>query len=163
MATLSITTASGEVISGELHCMDPVTHALVIKDSTGAYTLINAAAISKITGDLSKMPVPDPRKLGIIVQLDDAKIRDREAKALVAAEKELNSQNFQVDTKTQQLFDRMRNIFPCRWDGLDMILFDSLCISAPYDIVKVRNGGNDDGLERVRKVLGVERKKLGLS
>jgi hypothetical protein len=152
--SLSITTNTGAVITGELHCLDPVTHAVVVKDSSGAYT--------KISGDLGKASVPNPRKLGLTVQLDDNKIRDREMKSMVAAEKELDSLNFEVDPQTQQLFDRMRNIFPCRWQGVEMILFDSLSVAPPYDAVKVRNGGNDDGMERVKKVLAGERKKLGL-
>jgi len=159
---LTITTNTGDVICGELHCLDPVTRAIVIKDSSGTYTLVNAGAITKITGDLEKAVMPNPKKLGLTVQLDDNKIRDREMKAMVAAEKELDSLNFEVDPLVQQLFDRMRNIFPCRWHGLEMILFDSLSIAPPYDVVKVRNGGNDDAVERVRKVLAGERKKLGL-
>jgi len=159
---LSITTSAGEVISGELHCLDPITRAIVVKDSSGAYTLINAGAITKIVGDLDKASVPNPRKLGISLQLDDNKIRDREMKAMVAAEMELDSLNFEVDPQIQQLFDRLRNIFPCRWRGLEIVLFDSLSIAPPYDVVKVRNGGNDDGMERVKKVLAGERKKLGL-
>ena len=160
--SLSITTNTGALITGELYCLDPVTRAVVIKDSTGACTLINAGSIAKISGDLSKASVPNPRKLGLTVQLDDNKIRDREMKAMVAAEKELESLNFEVDQQTQQLFDRMRNIFPCRWQGVEMILFDSLSIPPPYDVVKVCDGGNDDGMERVKKVLAGERKKLGL-
>jgi len=160
--SISITTNTGTVITGELHCVDPVTHAVVVKDSSGAYTLVNAGAITKISGDLSKALVPNPRKLGLTVQLDDKKIHDREMKAMMAAEKELDSLNFEVDPQTQQLFDRMRNIFPCRWQGVEMVLFDSLSIAPPYDAVKVRNGGNDDGIERVKKVLAGERKKLGM-
>lgn len=161
---IRITLVSGECLEGELYCMDPVTKAIVLKEADGGYSLVNSEGIAQITGDLAAFPVPDPIKTGLTVQLDANKIRDREMTAMVNAEKEIESQNFNVDPKVQQLFDRMRNIFPCVWSGADnhMILFDSLLVEGPsYDVVKVRSGGgSDDGIDRVRKVLKGERKKL---
>lgn len=159
---ITITTLGGEVFAGDIHCIDPITKALVIKDrETGVYTLVNAEAISKIDGDLNNIVTPDPIKLGLMVQLSDAKIADRERKAMEIAERELESQNFGVDVKVQQLFDRLRNLFPTfRWEGANMIVFDALCISPPYDTITVRNGQSDDGIERLRKVLMGERSKL---
>jgi len=161
---IKITLVSGETLEGEVYCIDPVTKAVVLKETDGGYSLVNSEGIAQITGDLSSFPVPDPVKTGLIVQLDAKKIRDREATAMTTAEKEIESQNFNVDPKVQQLFDRMRNIFPdCVWSGAEnhMVLFDSLMVEGPaYDTVRVSRGASDDGIDRVRKVLKGERKKL---
>jgi hypothetical protein len=159
---ISITLSGGEVFRGDIQCVDPVTKSLFIKDrETGAFTLINAASIKKIDGDLSKVATPDPAKLGITVQLDNAKIQNREGMAMEKAEKDLNSINLEVDGKVQELFLRLRKLYDSfRWEGVDMVVFD-MCISPPYETVRTRNGATaDDGLERLKKVLSSERSKL---
>lgn len=162
---IKLTLVGGEELDGEIYCIDPLTKAIVMKDVLGAYSLVNSNAITSISGDLSKVALPDPRKTGLTIQLDNNKVRDRELKAMMLAEKEIESQNFDVDPKVQQLFDRMRSIFPCSWDGVNMVIFDALVIQAPaYDTISVKVGAqNDDGIERVRKVLEGERKKLNMN
>ena len=44
------------------------------------------------------MAVPDPIKRGLTIQLDNNKIRERETKAMIHAEKEIESQNFRFRT-----------------------------------------------------------------
>ena len=85
----------------------------------------------------------------------------KEAEALMHAEAEIESVNFDVTPEAQSLFDRLRNIFPCKWMGKDMLIFENIKISPPYDTPKAI-GGNDDGLDRISKVLEGERRKLNL-
>jgi len=184
MTDISITLVSNEILKGDVYCIDPVTSAIILKGNDNTYSLINADAISNIDGDLSTMITPDPIKSGLTVQLDNDKIKDKELKAMIAAEKEIDSQNFNVDVKVQLLFDRMRNIFPCVWEksssnnnknsnsnsnssnsddkGSAMVIFEQLYIPPPYTTVLVKNGCSDDGIERVKKVLSGERRKLGM-
>ena len=146
--SIKLTLHGGSEVQGEIYCIDPVTKAIVLKDGEGTYSLVNSDAIESISGDLSQVAVPDPIKRGLTIQLDNNKIRERETKAMIHAEKEIESQNFSVDPKVQQLFDRMRNIFPCVWNGVDMMVFDTLIIKAPgYEAVTVREGKQgDDGM-----------------
>ena len=157
--SVKVSLITKEVIEGEVWCMDPISDGLVIKVKD-QYVLVNAEAIVDIDGDLAKVTAPDPKLIGMSV-VPIEKWHKKEMEALMHAEGEMDSVNFQVSAEAQSLFDRLRNIFPCKWMGKDMLIFENIKISPPYDTPKVI-GGNDDGLDRISKVLEGERRKLNL-
>ena len=159
MEVVKVILSTKETLEGTVFCVDPVTNALVLKVED-RYVVVNAEAIADIEGDLSKVKAPIPKDIGMqVVPLD--KWNKKEHEALTHAEGEIESVNFSVTPEAQSLFDRLRNIFPCQWRGQDMLIFENIRISPPYDAPKAI-GGNDDGIERIAKVLEGERRKLGL-
>ena len=158
-STVKVTLSTKEVLEGSVWCIDPVTDALVMKIED-QYVLVNAESIIDIEGDLSTVSVPNPKDIGMTV-IPIEKWQKKEMEALIHAEGEIASVNYDVSAEAQGLFDRLRNIFPCKWSGKDMIIFDNIKISPPYDNPKAI-GGNNDGLDRISKVLEGERRKLNL-
>lgn len=157
--TVKILLKTKETLEGQCFCIDPVTDAVVLKIED-KYVLVNAASIEDIEGDLSKVKTPVPKDIGMqVVPLE--KWGKKEHEAMVHAETEIESVNFDVTPEAQSLFDRLRNIFPCKWRGQDMLIFENIRISPPYTAPKAI-GGNDDGIDRIAKVLEGERRKLGL-
>ena len=156
---IKIVLTTKEILEGQCFCVDPVTDAVVMKIEN-KYVLVNAESIADIEGDLSKVKTPVPKDIGMqVVPIE--KWGKKEAEALMHAEAEIESVNFDVTPEAQSLFDRLRNIFPCKWMGKDMLIFENIKISPPYDTPKAI-GGNDDGLDRISKVLEGERRKLNL-
>ena len=157
--TVKVTLVNKEVVEGTVWCLDPISDALVMKVKD-QYVLVNAESIVDIDGDLSKVKPPNPKEIGMTI-VPVEKWPKKEMEALMHAEGEMDSVNFQVNSEAQSLFDRLRNIFPCKWMGKDMLIFENIKISPPYDTPKAI-GGNDDGLDRISKVLEGERRKLNL-
>jgi hypothetical protein len=156
---VKLTLTTKEALKGECFCIDPVTNALVLKVD-GKYVVVNAESIVDIEGDLTKVKAPNSKDIGMqIVPME--KWGKKEMEALVHAEGEIEAVNYSVAPEAQSLFDRLRNIFPCKWQGQDMIVFENIRISPPYTAPKAI-GGNDDGMDRIAKVLEGERKKLNL-
>ena len=156
---IKIVLTTKEILEGQCFCVDPVTDAVVMKIEN-KYVLVNAESIADIEGDLSKVKTPVPKDIGMqVVPIE--KWGKKEAEALMHAEAEIESVNFDVTPEAQSLFDRLRNIFPCKWRGQDMLIFENIRISPPYTAPKAI-GGNDDGIDRIAKVLEGERIKLGL-
>ena len=158
-----ITLTTGEIHEGVVFCIDPVTLSIVLKDGE-AYTMVNPDMVSKFDGDLSKVKTPSPADIGLSVQLDDRKVAKIEHDNLETAEEELNSINFSVDPAIQTLFDKLRILYPCKWNGADMIIMESIKVSPPYNKVTSANGTKKDvdGMDRISMVLNGERRKLGL-
>ena len=160
MEKVKVMLSTNETLEGSVFCVDPVTKALVLKIEN-RYVVVNADAIVDIEGELSKLKAPIPKDIGMQV-IPINKWNKKEMEALAHAEGEIESVNFNVTPEAQSLFDRLRNIFPCKWRGQDMLIFENIKISPPYDVPK-SIGGNDDGIERIAKVLEGERRKLGLA
>jgi len=83
--------------------------------------------------------------------------------AQIEAEKALALVNIAVSSEVQTLFEKIARIYPCKWEGVNMIILDDIVIEPPYDKVVVRPNAvakMDIGL--VSKTLSGERKKLNM-
>lgn len=55
----------------------------------------------------------------------------------------------------QDLFDALAKMYPCRWDGKDIIVMDEIRIKEPYTFDDCIGGNNfPDALDRIRKQVG---------
>ncbi|KAK5690956.1 hypothetical protein LTS12_028785, partial [Elasticomyces elasticus] len=69
-----------------------------------------------------------------------------------------------VSQEAQDLFDAFSRTMPARWDGTSIIVADAVTIASPYRVDDCRPlvAGDMAALNRVRKVLEMERKKIEL-
>lgn len=154
-----VTLVTGEKVEGTLFCVDPVTKALVVEHEGSRYTLVNAAHISSLDGDLS-VPTPNTAAMGV----STSNLEKREDVALRQAERKLTNINNNVTPTEQQLFDRMARVLgSTTWSGGNVIVvLDNIIIEPPYAVAVINGGGDNSQLAFVQKLLTGERKKLGL-
>ncbi|MCJ1473402.1 hypothetical protein MMC13_002053 [Lambiella insularis] len=67
-----------------------------------------------------------------------------------------------VTRDAQEIFDRIARTMPTRWDDKDIVVNENVVIQAPYrpEDCRAESGASKESLNRVKKVLGEERKKL---
>eukprot|EP01132_Coremiostelium_polycephalum_P009122 gene9122-11178_t len=66
-----------------------------------------------------------------------------------------------VTTEAQEIFNSLSKTLPCEWSGKTIVVLSDVKITSPYNVENC-TGTNIPSLERVRKVLEGERKKLKL-
>eukprot|EP00850_Spirogloea_muscicola_P004575 SM000019S05119 [mRNA] locus=s19:1049841:1053069:+ [translate_table: standard] len=91
--------------------------------------------------------------------LDTAALRAREEAAVRQAEMEAERIGVGVTQEAQDIFDALSKTLPVRWDKTVIVVMDEVQVSIPYHATDVA-GGSTAALERVRKVLELERKRL---
>lgn len=86
--------------------------------------------------------------------------------ALERARQQLEATNPNASEEGQQLFMALMRTMACKWvNGGDILVLEEVLISPPYtseSCALQSHSGSTSTLERVRKVLGGERAKLGL-
>ncbi|GAB4815419.1 hypothetical protein N2152v2_002465 [Parachlorella kessleri] len=97
--------------------------------------------------------------------VDMQRCRDREEKAIRAAEAEAHKIGVGVTREAQQIFDALCKTMPCRWEGQSIVVLEEVDIPPPYGPEHCRSRHADDraAMDRVRKVLIAERQRLGYS
>lgn len=96
--------------------------------------------------------------------LDIRALKTREANAIGKAQESEAKRGKGVTQEAQDLFDAFSRTMPTRWDGSNIIVADAVSIAAPYRVDDCRPlvAGDMAALNRVRKVLEMERKKIEL-
>lgn len=156
---VTVTLNSGEQVAGFLFAVDPVTKALLVQHEDGRFTMVNAQHVSGVEGD-STVPSPDVAALGISL----GGMEKREAAALAAAEKSLDSINLNVSPMQQNLFEKVASVFSAtKWVGNQIVILDNVVVDPPYREAKIAGGGANTQLAFVQKVLQGAREKLGMA
>ncbi|KAN0030173.1 hypothetical protein ACTA71_009934 [Dictyostelium dimigraforme] len=65
-----------------------------------------------------------------------------------------------VTPEAQEIFNSISRTLPCDWLGENIIVLNEVKISSPYNIENCTGPENSKSIERVKKVLEAERKKL---
>ncbi|KAN0008556.1 hypothetical protein ACTFIU_009280 [Dictyostelium citrinum] len=65
-----------------------------------------------------------------------------------------------VTPEAQEIFNSISKTLPCDWSGENIIVLNEVKISSPYNIENCTGPENSKSIERVKKVLEAERKKL---
>ncbi|KAM9960133.1 hypothetical protein ACTFIW_009258 [Dictyostelium discoideum] len=65
-----------------------------------------------------------------------------------------------VTPEAQEIFNSLSRTLPCDWSGENIIVLNEVKISSPYNIENCTGPENCKSIERVKKVLEAERKKL---
>ncbi|KAL9033304.1 MAG: hypothetical protein Q9180_006016 [Flavoplaca navasiana] len=132
----------------------PVHHILPIS-SIQNFTLISTPPTSN---SFASPPTTTPA----ITSIPSAALRAR-ADAAVARLKEIASKkNKAVGKEAQDLFDGLSRTLPTRWDGNNIVVMDSVVVTAPYrgEDCRAGSGVPVQTLNRVRKVVDNERKRF---
>eukprot|EP00890_Picochlorum_soloecismus_P000074 jgi/Picsp_1/1067/NSC_04550-R1_protein len=102
----------------------------------------------------------------VIPTVDADRTKLREDRAVKNARLEAMKIGEGVTEEAQVIFNALSKTLPCRWNGKSIVVLEEIEISEPYGstncncIVKI---SDHEGIDRVRKVLEEERKKLKLS
>ncbi|KAJ5081593.1 hypothetical protein NUU61_009857 [Penicillium alfredii] len=99
-----------------------------------------------------------------IQALDTRTLKTREAKAIGEAHDREARRGKGVTREAQDIFDAFSRTMPARWAGSNIVVADAVTIASPYRIDDCRPlvEGDTAALNRVRKVLEMERKKIEL-
>ncbi|KAL8698624.1 MAG: hypothetical protein Q9201_006467 [Fulgogasparrea decipioides] len=129
----------------------PPTHHILPVSAIQSFTLISAhpalngfASPPSTTPALSTVPTA-----ALLARADTAVARLKEA---------ASRKNRSVGKEAQDLFDGIGRTLPTRWDGNNMVVMDSVVISAPYrgEDCRASHGVQPQTLSRVRKVVSLQ-------
>ncbi|KAL8692707.1 MAG: hypothetical protein Q9218_002328 [Villophora microphyllina] len=122
----------------------PLTHHVLPISSIQNFTLLSApsapngfASPPNTTPALTNVPTA-----ALLARADAAVARLKEA---------ASRKNKAVPREAQDLFDGISRTLPIRWDGNNMVVMDSIVISAPYrgEDCKAGHGGHSQTLSRI--------------
>ena len=125
---------------------------------------INTASIS----DFKVLSAPKPAVPSTastaprLENFDQSFLQSRLNKAVANAKEALSRQGKNVSKEAQEIFDAIIKTLPLKWDGQNIVVMEQVVIEKPYTAGDCRafQGTQPAVLERVRKVLENERKKL---
>ncbi|KIY01597.1 uncharacterized protein Z520_03149 [Fonsecaea multimorphosa CBS 102226] len=176
---LTTTAPNQTTVEGTVYTADPLTNLLVINTSAsstisitstslvapaGAYRIIPISQISSF--QLLSLPQssPVPANTSALNTIDTNAVQARLAKNIAsqqAAQARVGPKG--TSPVDQALFDALSRTHPARWSGNIMVISDTFLIDKPYGAANVRHAeGRDGDLERMKKVVDMERSKITL-
>ncbi|KAI9673902.1 MAG: hypothetical protein M1817_002108 [Caeruleum heppii] len=96
--------------------------------------------------------------------IDVRALRQRERNALEAERRKEQSRGRGVPKEAQEIYDALGRTLPVRWNEQNIMVLDSIVIAPPYCVEDCHATDKQAGaaLQRVAKVLEMERKKIAL-
>ncbi|KAL8952328.1 MAG: hypothetical protein Q9222_001739 [Ikaeria aurantiellina] len=158
-------------MEGTLFTACPFTNlvAITVATSPNAPPTQHVIPISSIQSFtlISSAPGPNgfaspPATTPAVTNLPTAAFLARADAAVARLKEAASRKNKAVGKEAQDLFDGLTRTLPTRWDGNDIVVLDSVVISPPYrgEDCRAGNGAPTNALNRVRKMLENERKRL---
>ncbi|KAI7840146.1 hypothetical protein COHA_005929 [Chlorella ohadii] len=157
---LELTLPGGtETASGVVFAYDAATDRLVLRQpgSTPFHSSLRILKGEHVTNILQLKPAAGPAEP--LPAVDLQRCREREDKAVRAAEAEAAKIGVGVTRQAQVIFDALAKTLPCRWDGERIVVLDEIVVSPPYETCTSLHG-DDAAASRVKKVLDAERQRL---
>ncbi|KAH0553230.1 hypothetical protein GP486_006605 [Trichoglossum hirsutum] len=180
-ARVRLTTTLSNTLEGTLFVADPITNLIAINTAPPPPTPSSSNANSTIQpGDYHVIPVSQISAFKILpfgdasntkessfetafpkignVNLIAAKQREEAAvRRLQENERRLGKG---VSREAQEIFDALSKTLPSRWYETRIIVLDTVMIYPPYEVENCKAEKDSNTLQRVKMVLGEERKKL---
>lgn len=154
-----------EEIQGQVFAFDKASNTVLLSQhgSTPFHSnlrLLKANYVKSVEQASSPIGPVDP-----LPQVDLQRCRDREAKALQAARADAAKTGIGVSAEAQQVFDALSKTMPCQWRQQNIVVLNEVELQPPYGLGDCTTAHSHDltTLERVKKVLTAERRRLGLS
>eukprot|EP00899_Mesostigma_viride_P022248 jgi/Mesvir1/3207/Mv16356-RA.1 len=162
---VSIQTTLGESFEGEIFAFDEASNCVVLQGPASGPA--NARSLRLLqTSFVQSVQVisgPPPQGAGTaaarLPYVDRQQCRIREEAAVKLAEEAAQRVGIGVTEEAQRIFDALSKTLPVRWRKADIIVLDEVCITSPY-LPDNCSGGSASLLQRVKKVLELERKRL---
>jgi hypothetical protein len=121
-----------------------------------------------ISMDTEPTRLPEPLNIDSrLPKINAAKVRENAANAARERSRKLGQD---VTIEAQDIFDALSKTYPCAWDNSSIVILGEVRIEPPYTVekvmpepgrpVEVGGKGIDSTVERVKKVLEGERKKM---
>ncbi|KAL8873600.1 MAG: hypothetical protein Q9174_000966 [Haloplaca sp. 1 TL-2023] len=139
------------------HPSGPPTHRILPISSIQSFTIVSAPPAAN---GFASPPATTPA----LAAIPTASFLARADAAVARLKEAASRKNKAVSREAQDLFDGISRSYPVQWDGNNMVVMDSVVISAPYRAEDCRAGNAPQSqqiLVRVRKVVENERKKIG--
>lgn len=167
-------------VEGIIYTVDPVTNLLVVNINTtsqsaaitsasliapaGAYRFIPISQISSYQLLSFPQHSSEPNHHQALNAVDTNAVQARLAKNISAQQAAQARVGPKGTTPVDQaLFDALSRTHPARWAGNVMVISDTFMIEKPYGAPNVRHAdGRDGDLERMKKVVDMERQKITL-
>ncbi|KAL0056118.1 hypothetical protein WJX82_007910 [Trebouxia sp. C0006] len=161
--TVSVVT-QGEQVQGEVFAFDSASDTVLIhqQGSTPFHSNLRLLKVAYLKSVQTGAPAGRP--VAPLPTVDAQRCKDREAKALQAAQAEAAKTGVGVSNEAQQVFDALSKTMPCHWKQQNIVILNEVELSPPYglDNCSTENSHNVTTLERVKKVLTAERRRIGL-
>ncbi|KAI9595264.1 anticodon-binding domain-containing protein [Syncephalis fuscata] len=167
---VQVKTTAGDTIQGRIFAYDVICGSLIIEqtrstdqlDTKPSYTILRVGFIQSVTS-LKQQGGTDTSGLPPLAPLPIDRLRAREAKAIRDAHQTEARRGVGVNKEAQDIFDALSKTLPCRWHQQTIVVMDEVLIDAPYTVDNCKaNASSSASLNRVKKVLEGERKRLGL-
>ncbi|OAP56330.1 hypothetical protein AYL99_09509 [Fonsecaea erecta] len=176
---LTTTTPNQTTVEGTIYTADPLTNLLVVNTAAsstvsitstslaapaGAYRIIPISQIS--TFQLLSLPQSPPvsANTSTLNTVDTNGVQARLARNIAGQQAARARVGPKGTTPVDQaLFDALSRTHPARWSGNMMVISDTFLIDKPYGAANVRHAeGRDGDLDRMKKVVDMERQKITL-
>eukprot|EP01012_Entosiphon_sulcatum_P019725 TRINITY_DN2464_c0_g1_i2.p2 TRINITY_DN2464_c0_g1~~TRINITY_DN2464_c0_g1_i2.p2 ORF type:complete len:185 (-),score=48.05 TRINITY_DN2464_c0_g1_i2:354-908(-) len=168
---VKVKTVTGEEFDGAVYAVDPDQSIFVLYEPSDLrnrsnFRIFKTEALTDITPyeDGQRMDLPYPLSQGVdLPRLNPKVIREN---ADANAKERALKLGHDVTIEAQDIFDALSKTYPCSWDQQTIVVLGETRIDPPYvaESVHAEPGKSvpEPTLERVRKVLAGERKRLNL-
>lgn len=155
-------TASGESFAGEVFCYDAVSDVLTLRapgeiSNTHDLKFVNVKNAVDVVVEASS--ARDAQKCPMV---DAPRCERRFENALRVARAQADNIGENVSALAQDVFDALSRTLPCRWNGDVIVVMDEVEVRGPKYEDASGSGQTPGAVERVQKVLALERARLGV-
>ncbi|KAI9824875.1 MAG: hypothetical protein M1832_001480 [Thelocarpon impressellum] len=177
-ARIRVTTTLSQTLEGTLFTADPLTNLIAINTAPPPPTPATATTPLQ-PGDYHIIPIAALQSFQLLSLAPDAAsasfesavpalkpidMKAARARERAAVEKELRKERARgrgVGREAQEIYDALSRTLPVRWHEQSIIVLDVVMIAPPYTVETCQAAAKDaHPLQRVRKVLEMEKKKL---
>ncbi|KAI9769046.1 MAG: hypothetical protein M1839_003809 [Geoglossum umbratile] len=180
-ARVRLTTTLSNTLEGTLFVADPITNLVAVNTAPppptpssnnansaaqpGDYHIIPVNQISSFKilflGDSGSAKEPSfETALPKISNVNLAAAKQREEVAVRRLQENERRLGKGVTREGQEIFDALSKTLPSRWHEARIIVLDTVMIYPPYEVENCKAEKDSTALQRVKMVLGEERKKL---
>ncbi|KAF7190574.1 Protein LSM12-like A [Pseudocercospora fuligena] len=166
---ITTTAPTAQTYEGTLFTADPTLSLVAINirpqhqgSQTGDYNVIPFSRIDKFAVLSAPSEAGLASALPPIGPVDHKFLEQRERKRIEELKSEKQHRNKDVSAEGQAIYDALRRVnVPVRWHHTQIIAHEAVIIKEPYDVADCSaNAGKQDVLNRTKKVLEGERRKL---
>ncbi|PXF40764.1 Protein LSM12-like [Gracilariopsis chorda] len=146
---IAIQLNDGSFLRGFVHAEDKGAALLCLELIPSAKVALVSIVNIKSASPLTQ--IADTRKWPSNFHIDLAKLRAEERRICEKREAEFNKLGVGVSPSAQAIFDTLAKTMPCKWDGEDILILDTVRLAPPYNAKCL--SGDTGVVERVKMIL----------